>query len=318
MALLRARDLIMLLTLALVATADTLPSQSDTHYATIGPPSDSALESDSAIRFSKPKGCLAAIPPEHMHRVPVFLQASIQGHSDSPLKPQANLMAQDVANEYRRLLGAAGSTVPDADTNFVWYSVPTQLALVSHRNGDVTPRAISSGGDSAATLMLARAFDDVRARGGARVLYPGGFVDDSAVVYLTLRPEYVGDTSDPAQPDAPRTFAVFNLTEPEWVSAFPLPHQRLPKYPSESERHRIEGSVLMQFVVDTLGQVEVATVRELWPTGTPRLSGSQAEEHMAFVHAVTDWVGGVYFRPLRVGTCPRRQIVQLPVAFRVP
>jgi len=318
MALLRARDLIVLLTLGLVATADPLPSQSDTHPATIGTQSGAALESDSAFRFSKPQGCLAAIPPEHMHRVPVFLQASIHGHSDSPLKPQANLMAQDVANEYRRLLGAAGSTVPDADSNFVWYSVPTQLAVVSHRNGDVTPHAISSGGDSAATLMLARAFDAVRARGGGRMLYPGGFVDDSALVILTLWPEYVGDTSEPALPDAPRTFAVFNLTEPDWVSAFPLPYQRLPKYPSGSERDRIEGSVLMQFVVDTLGQVDVATIRELWPTGTPRLSGNQADAHSEFVHAVTDWVGGVYFRPLRIGTCARRQIVQLPVAFRVP
>jgi hypothetical protein len=254
-----------------------------------------------------------------MQRVPVFLHASMPGHPDSQLMPQADLMAQDVANEYRRLLGATGSTVPIADTNFVWYSVPTQLSITAHRNGDVIVRANGSGGDSAATLLLTRAFEAARARGAALMLFPGGFVDDSASVYLTLRPDYVGDIPEAMPPGATmRKFAVFYLTEPEQSPAFPLANQRPPLYPSENERRRVEGSVLMQFVVDTAGRAERATIRELWPAGKPRLGGDAAYAHDEFVYSVQVWLRELRFRPARIGTCAIKQRVQLPLEFKAP
>ena len=275
--------------------------------------------SDSDIRLPTPTGCVAAIPPARMHSVPVFLHAFMPEHPDSPLKPQADLLAQDVANEFRQLLGAAGSTVPNADTNFVWYSVPAQLTLMSHRNGDLIARPIGTGGDSAATLMLVRAFEAARARGGALVGYPGGFVDDSAPVYLALWPDYVGSAPEMVPPGATmRKFAVFNLTEPEESPALPLPNQRPPRYPSENEQSRVEGSVLMEFVVDTTGRADRATIHELWPLGTPPLHGYGTDAHEAFVQSVTTWLREFRFSPMRIGECAVKQRVQLPLEFRVP
>jgi hypothetical protein len=77
---------------------------------------------DWAVRLEKPTGCLASIPRTSMHRVPVFLRASVAEHDDTTLRLQADLLAQDIADEFRRLLGAAGNEVPTADSNFVWYS----------------------------------------------------------------------------------------------------------------------------------------------------------------------------------------------------
>lgn len=310
----RARLAILALALS---GARTLPAQSEPHSVASEGHADSP--SAATIRLSRPTGCVAAIPPASMHRVPVFLHASMVEHPDSPLMPQADLMAQDVANEFRTLLGATGSTVPIADTNFVWYSVPTQLTVIAHRNGDVIARANGSGGDSAATLMLTRAFAAARARGAALMLFPQGFVDDSAPVYLTLWPEYIGDIPEAMPPGATmRKFAVFDLTEPERSPAYPLPNQRPPRYPSANERQQVEGSVLMQFVVDTLGRADRATIRELWPFGTPRLGGYAADAHEEFVHSVTVWLREFRFRPARIGTCAVKQMVQFPLEFRAP
>lgn len=233
--------------------------------------------------------------------------------------PQADLMAQDVASELRNLLGATGSAVPIADTNFVWYSVPTELTVLARRNGDMIARPRGSGGDSAATTFLVRAYDAARARGVALLAWPGGFVFDSVFVRLSLLPDYVGDVPEEAPlGKTVRKFAVFTLTEPEWSPAYPLPNQRPPRYPSENEKNRVEGSVLMQFVVDTSGRADRATIRELWPADTPRLAGYAADAHDAFVSSTEAWLREFRFRPARIGSCPVKQIVQLPLAFRAP
>jgi hypothetical protein len=297
--------------------ASTLPAQSAARANVTVARTDAAL--DSTIRLAKPTGCVAAIPLESMQRVPVFLHATIREDSDSTLMPQAELMAQDVAEEFRKLLGATGSAVPIADTNFVWYSVPTELTAIAHRNGDVIARIDDSGGDSAATLLLTRAFDAAREHGAALMAWPDGLSDDSVLVDLTLWPEYVSDAPEPMLSEAKmRKFAVFYLTEPERSLAYPLPNQRPPVYPYENERHRVEGSVLMQFVVDTTGRAEPGTIRELWPAGTPRLGGDAAYAHDEFVHSAQVWLREFRFRPERIGTCAIRQRVQLPLKFKAP
>jgi hypothetical protein len=300
-----------------ISGANTLPAQSEAHANVVAARTDTA--SDSTIRLPRPTGCIAAIPPASMHRVPVFLHAWMPERGDSTLMPQADLMAQDVADEFRKLLGATGTVVPIADTNFVWYSVPTALTVVAHRNGDMTRRADGSGGDSAATLLFTRAFDAARARGAALVEWPDGLADDSALVHLTLWPDYVGDIPEVMAPGATmRKFAVFSLTEPERSPAYPLPNQRQPVYPYENERRRIEGSVLMQFVVDTMGRAEPGSIRELWPAGRPRLGGDSAYSHDEFVYSVRVWLREYRFRPARIGTCAVKQRVQQPLEFKKP
>jgi hypothetical protein len=271
------------------------------------------------FRRARPTGCLAAIPADRMQSVPVFLHAFMHGDPKNLLQPQADLMAQNVAIEMRRLLGETGSSVPSADSSFVWYSVPTELTLMSHRNGDLIARPIEPAGDYGATLMLVRAFEAARATSGTLIIYPDDFVGDSAAIDLTLSPAGVDDIQHRLRPgETIREFMVFTLMEPQQSPALPLPNQRPPSYPAENERSRVEGSVLMQFVVDTTGFVDGSTIHELWPVGEPRLRGDPASAHEAFVRSTTAWLRNFRFSPMRIGTCAVRQRVQFPLEFKVP
>jgi hypothetical protein len=303
--------------LALVACgAKLLPAQLATRLDFPQSLADSAP--DWTVRLEKPTGCLASIPPPSMHRVPVFLRASIAEHDDTTLSLQTDLMAQDVADEFRRLLGAAGNEVPTADTNFVWYSVPTELVVIAHQNGEMSARAKRSGGDFAATSLLAQAFDAARARGTARLIWPDGFKADSILVRLLLWPAYAGEKpKEVALGENGMKFATFYLTEPELTPAYPLPDQEPPRYPGDNMWNRFEGYVLMQFVVDSTGRADPNTIRDIWPAGKPRLSGESRTAYDDFLQSVRDWETRLLFKPARLGPCAIKQQVQQPLVFKI-
>jgi hypothetical protein len=308
---------LLLLSCALGSLTRALPSQHSAHASAPATSDDSVFAGSS--RIPRATGCFATIAPSSMRRVSIFLEASLPDYPNGPLKPQADLMAQEVASEFRRLLGVAGNTVPDADTTFAWFSVPAELALVAYRNGDVIAQGERLSGDSAATLVLIRAFNAVHARGAARISFPRGFVDDSATVHLALWPGYFDDTTQAISPDAVvRRFALFTLMEPEWSPAAPLPNQSSPKYPREDNRSGTEGNVLMQMIVNKDGRAEPSSIRDVWPDGESRPAGNQGRAYDDFVESVTTWLTTLRFQPARLGQCPVSQNVQLPVAFRVP
>jgi hypothetical protein len=299
-------------TLALIAcSAKMLPAQREARAHVPVALADSALE--WTIRLPKPTGCVAAISPASMQRVLVYLQASASEHSDTALMLQADLMAQDVAEDFRKLLGAPEGTVPIADSTFVWYSVPTELVVIVHRNGDVVAHEMGSGGDSAATTFLSRAFVAARARDAAFMVWPDDLTGDSVIVRLSLWPEHAQSPYG----EKHTKFAVFSLNEPEQSPVLPLPVQRVPHYPRELEWSRVGGSVLSMFVVDTAGRVEPQTIRDLLPDGKP-IPGGDAHAHELFARSVKSWLRDVRFHPARIGTCAVEKRVQLPLKFKAP
>jgi hypothetical protein len=298
-----------------LASASSLLSQIDARPNFPLSLADSAP--DWMVRLDKPTGCLASIPPSSMHRVPVVLEASVSEHADTALTLQTDLMAQDVSEQFRMMMGAKGTEVPTADSNFVWYSVPTELVVIAHRNGDMTARARSSGGDSAATALLTRAFDTARARGTARIFWPEGLKADSILVRLALWPMYVGDSASASMElGNGRKFVTFYHTEPERTAPIPLRDQEPPNYPMENKWNRFEGYVLMQFVVDTNGRTEASTIQDLWPAGKPRLSGELRAAYDEFVHSVRVWETNLRFEPARIGPCAVKQQERQPLVFK--
>jgi hypothetical protein len=67
----------------------------------------------------------------------------------------------------------------------------------------------------------------------------------------------------------------------------------------------VEGTARFQFVVDTLGRVELPSVREL-----ERTRG-------AFGLAVRSALPRMRFTPALVGGRPVRQLVEFPIVFRI-
>jgi hypothetical protein len=306
-----------LLATALAMGASSLPAQRSHSSQDGGTLSDSIRA--ALVLLAKPVGCVASLPRASMHRVRVFLSATVPESSERDFRLQTDLMAQDVAAELRKLLGATGDSVPTADSVFVWYSVPTALRVVAHSNGEMSARPIGAGGDSAATRLLLRAYDIARAQSEAFIAWPDGQDTDSLVVYLFLRPEYVDEEPTVLSPHGVfRRFAAFFLTEPERVSASPLPDQRSPRYPSRQESHRVEGEVLLQFVIDSTGRVEPETISDPWPADTPQPSGYSAADYDDFARSAKSWIKDYRFSPARIGPCLVRQAAQIPLKFVAP
>ena len=79
-----------------------------------------------------------------------------------------------------------------------------------------------------------------------------------------------------------------------------------PKYPSRLESSRIEGAVLVQFVVETLGMVDMSTLRVLESSNDLFAESTRA--------TLSKW----RFYPAEVGGRRVKQIVQLPLRFVAP
>jgi hypothetical protein len=292
--------------------APALSAQSDA-------PGPLAIAIDSADDFSGrelPTGCLVSITPSSMYRETVFLEARMPAHTDSSLTTQADLMAQDVAADLRTLLGAQGDDVPNADSLFSWYTVPSQLIVVAHADGSMTRRIRTAGRDSTAALLFARAFDSARAQATALMLWPENFAADSVVVRLTLVPSFVDNKHDVVTTEGRRVrFAAFYLSAPMETPALPKLHQGQPRYPFFNQQNRVTGTLILQFVVDTNGRADSTTIHDLWTPGVPRLTGELDRYYRDFVRTTSTWVKHIHFYPARVGSCPVRQIVQFPFRF---
>jgi hypothetical protein len=80
----------------------------------------------------------------------------------------------------------------------------------------------------------------------------------------------------------------------------------------------VTASIVLQFVVDTLGKAEPETIRDLWNSDKPRPTGDMGQYYQDFVDSVEQAVRYWRFYPARVGPCPVEQIVQLPIKFAMP
>jgi hypothetical protein len=180
----------------------------------------------------------------------------------------------------------------------------------------MSARLIGTSGDSAAAMLLLHAYNSARAQSEAFIAWPDGRTEDSLVLHLVLRPDYVGANPNRVRPGKViRKFAAFYLAEPERAFAFPLTDKSMPVYPRRSEASRVGASVLLHFVVDSAGRVERETIHDLWPDDKPRPTGSDATAYDEFASSAKSWVRDLRFSPARIGTCPVEQVALLPLRF---
>jgi TonB family protein len=99
--------------------------------------------------------------------------------------------------------------------------------------------------------------------------------------------------------DANAPFFEFQVEQP--VQAIPGGGQ--PRYPDIMRQAGVEGEVLLQFVVDTSGRVEMESFKVLKTT------------HELFANAVRDVLPGMRYSAARIGGRAVRQVVQQPFMF---
>jgi len=98
-----------------------------------------------------------------------------------------------------------------------------------------------------------------------------------------------------------QTYFEFQVERP----AAPRPGNAAPKYPPMLHSANVEGSVLVQFEVDTLGRVDSTTFHVLKST------------HDLFTSAVKDVVFRYRFTPAELGGRKVKQLFQMPFDFRM-
>jgi len=137
---------------------------------------------------------------------------------------------------------------------------------------------------------------DAPARGGYRLVFAlsgATLLSAPFAVNEDVQHEYLLDTQ-PA-----RAYFEFEVTKQVW----PLPNQPRPRYPEAMRRELIEGEVVVQFVVDTLGQPEMATFKVL------------RSPHPELTRAVWTALPAMRFTPAEFDHRKVRQLVQEPFVF---
>ena len=82
-----------------------------------------------------------------------------------------------------------------------------------------------------------------------------------------------------------------------------LVSQPPPRYPRAMEMIAVSGRVVIQFIVDTVGRVEVRSIQIV------------ESSHEAFEAPARESVTEAIFRPARLGTIPVRQLTRQPISF---
>ena len=88
-------------------------------------------------------------------------------------------------------------------------------------------------------------------------------------------------------------------------AAGPRPGNSAPRYPDILREAKIEGEVLAQFVVDTLGHPDMDTFKVLKST------------HDLFTNTVKESLPNMAFSPALVGGRPVKQLIQMPFQFNL-
>jgi TonB family protein len=102
----------------------------------------------------------------------------------------------------------------------------------------------------------------------------------------------------------PATDAIYEAsTNDERFAPATVVFQPAPRYPKHLETLGLEGRVRVEFVIDTAGQVEPASIRIL------------ESSHPAFEDAARAAMGGSRFRPARLSSHPVRQLTRQAVRF---
>jgi TonB family protein len=189
---------------------------------------------------------------------------------------------------------------PDSSAPLATYS----FTLLLHKDGrlsDAKPvESYIPEGLAKATL---RAIDSISRSGGIGPLsveMPQDPLPLTMVFRLGARP---GPTSVPFYQMSVPAFLEFETDKP----AQHLVEKRAPRYPRELREMYIEGEVILQFVVDTAGRIDLRTVRLIGP---PKV-------YREFVAAVVDFLPNMRFTPAERGGCKVRQLVQLPFTFKL-
>jgi TonB family protein len=237
-----------------------------------------------------------------------------------PLPDGIALLTQAVAQTGRRLLASNDETLPEAEPSVDWRGLDGSVLVLAHRSGRVEgritpPRHPSDVGiNDAGVRLVARALDSAVA-GGVRLVFPDSLPVDSISWSLHLEAAVLSEKGEITVPKIRTGSPIFSVLVPaeRQVAA----ERVRVSYPPRLRSAGFMGQVVMQFVVDTTGRVDRATIRDLFPAGAAALDAEGRPIYDEFVRSIRQALVTARYRPARVGGCLVRQLVQQPFQFKL-
>jgi hypothetical protein len=199
-----------------------------------------------------------------------------------------------------------------------WRVLDGDVLVVARRNGTVSARVIPPRDTSetwrsdAGARFVARAVDTAWVR-GERLFFPDSLPVDSASWLLQLKPAIVNENGEFTPPRMRMGIPVFSVLAPT-ERQVSVERVRV-AYPPRLRSAGFVGHVLMEFVVDTAGHVDGATIRDRYPAGQRPLSSVEQQVYEEFIRSIRDGLGRAQYRPAKIGGCLVRQMVQQPFTF---
>jgi hypothetical protein len=265
--------------------------------------------------------CIEAIPDSALVPAVVYLHASELAELDSTARARVeeiDLFTQLVAERYRALLHAAPGALPAGEPALSWRTRERGVRVVVDRDGgfvahplapDENLRVLAAGQRS---TPLVAALDSVRAYGEPLAFVAGPA--DSVVFSLMLSDARFGADGKLVPSSVRVGFPVATLRVPR-EEQVRTARMSPPRYPERPRTEHFEATIIMQFVVDTTGRVDPATIHDVWPASLPPLTAYRKAVYEEFLRAVLASLQGAVFEPARVGGCVVRQLVQQPFTF---
>jgi hypothetical protein len=262
--------------------------------------------------------CFGRIPESELVRVPVHLEAEPRDSAGQALLPLVDALVELSAVHVRRSLNAGPGPLPDGEPRVTWRTLGNGLVVHVHRDGSLTSSPRPAGSQAAhtpppGTLLLEDALSAIR-NSGEKIFVPEDSGADSLGFLIVWRVPTATAGGGLQPMPVRRAVPVFSLGVPREQPARALRGPRI-SYPERPRGSNAQGTVILSFVVDAGGRPEENTVNAYWPPDRPPLRGELGEYYRLFVSAARRGVRSMRFEPARLGGCPVRQLVHLPIDF---
>lgn len=263
--------------------------------------------------------CFAKLAPNVFTRVPVLIDTKPADSAAVAILPAADILTQILTEKIRKTLGSETGPLPTGDSAVSWRQLGGAVIVTARRDGSFTWRkdtTVSASFMGTAGLdMLTKALTESSA-GGDRIFWPEGVTGDSLSFRLSFESPSVrqGGKLEPLRVRVANP--VFTLPMPYFQPAEMSKKPRI-DYPIKSQSGNYQGFVVLEFVVDTVGRVNPASVHEVFEPGVKPPVGEVGQYYRSFLAATTRGLPTGEFKPAAIAGCPINQMVRQKFDFKL-
>ncbi len=275
-------------------------------------------QTDVVIPSLQSKTCLDTVSLKPSKQLLVYLSGSAPDSADPGFADMGDQFTQSISQRMRKLLGGSGSALPHGEPAITWRQLMSAavLRVTVHREGAPTFTLVDGHSPSRAGTVLLAAATEAQAAGDG-TYWPSTAPGDSAEYTISIALPPLGQIFPVHATRA--VFPTFSILFPPYTPATPATpaSTTAPDDPFVGSTTQASAVVVADFDIDSTGHVIPSTISESWPAGKPRPTGNALETYGAFLNSVLRWLPTATFSPGRIGGCPVRQSMQLPITFGV-